>query len=493
MQITLRGVGYTYPGAIEPTLTAITATFPSGWTGIVGPNGSGKTTLARIACGLTTPLVGSIHIPSSAYAFCEQHVLEPPANAAELACSWDRGTLRLRSQLGIGDDWAWRFESLSAGERKRLQLACALASSPDILVLDEPTNFLDAATRETIIQVLHGYQGIGLLISHDRELLDGLVERCACVERGRCTLRPGTYSAAHEQAELERSARMRARSVARRELKRLENEKQRRAAEAQRAQAHRSGRHLDPHDHDGRARLGIYIVSGQDGKKASLNSTFANRVAAAQETLQNLEVNKRYDASLWFDTAPHPRKTLLRVDEATIPLGEERSLHCPPLAIGNREHVGISGSNGTGKTTLLRHLLSQVPRDIAVLSIVQEPDAAAMHAFLAQVRTLPREQLGRVLSVVAQLGSRPEALLESDSPSPGELRKLMLGVGILGNPDLIVMDEPTNHLDIVATEALEQMLSSCPCALVLVSHDEHLLQMACTTRWHLDHGAVEIS
>lgn len=493
MQITLRGVGYTYPGAIEPALTAITATFPAGWTGIVGPNGSGKTTLARIACGLLVPCAGSTHIPSSAFAFCEQHVLEAPANAVDLGCSWDRDALRLRSQLGIGDDWAWRFESLSAGERKRLQLACALASNPDILVLDEPTNFLDSATRETIIQVLRGYQGIGLLISHDRELLDALVERCACVEQGQCTLRPGTYTTAHDQAELERSTTVRARSVARRELKRLESEKQRRAVEAQRAQAHRSGRHLDPHDHDGRERLGRYIVSGQDGKKASLNSTFAGRVAAAQEAVRNLEVSKRYDASLWFDTAPHPRKTLVRIDEITVPLGEERSLHCPPLVVGNRDHVGISGVNGAGKTTLLHHLLDQVPPDITVLSIAQEPDAAATQAFLAQARALPREQLGRALSVVAQLGSRPEALLESDTPSPGELRKLMLGVGILGNPDLIVMDEPTNHLDIVATEALERMLSSCPCALVLVSHDKHLLQATCATQWHLAHGVVEVS
>lgn len=493
MQITLRGVGYTYPGAPCATLSDVTLTFACGWTGIVGPNGSGKTTLASLVCGYATPTCGAISSPSLRAAYCAQRVDVAPPLAAEFACDWSRLAVRLRAQLAIEDDWPWRFDTLSAGERKRLQLACALAIEPDVLVLDEPTNFLDAPTRERIIESLRSFGGVGLLISHDRELLDALATKCVFVEDGRCTMRPGTYSAARAQAELERTATQARRVQAVRNLNRLEEEKRRRSAEAARAHANRSGRGLDPHDHDAREKLGRYIVSGQDGKKGRLSSAMDSRLAAARQTLETAMVSKRYEGNVWLDTAPHQRKTLVRLEECSLALGDDRVLSVPALSLGHRDHVGVTGPNGGGKSTLVRHLIGRVPTDIPLLYLPQEPDAAHAQRVLDQLRALPDTQRGQVLSIVAQLGSRPQALAASDSPSPGELRKLMLALGILARPALIVMDEPTNHMDITATEALQRMLPSCPCAVLVVSHDSGLIDAVATTaRWEVDEGAVQV-
>ena len=96
---------------------------------------------------------------------------------------------------------------------------------------------------------------------------------------------------------------------------------------------------------------------------------------------------------------------------------------------------------------------------------------------------LPSVQRGRVLSIVALLNSDPNRILEGDSISPGEMRKLMLALGILDSPELIVMDEPTNHLDLGSTEALERMLSGYPGALLLVSHDAAFIQAATSIVW----------
>ncbi len=89
------------------------------------------------------------------------------------------------------------------------------------------------------------------------------------------------------------------------------------------------------------------------------------------------------------------------------------------------------------------------------------------------------------MTAVSRLGSRPASLLGSDEPSPGELRKLLLGLGIARQPYLIIMDEPTNHLDLPSIECLEEALADCPCGLLLVSHDKQFLKRLTRIRWHI--------
>ncbi|MBF0916351.1 MAG: ATP-binding cassette domain-containing protein, partial [Atopobium sp.] len=121
--------------------------------------------------------------------------------------------------------------------------------------------------------------------------------------------------------------------------------------------------------------------------------------------------------------------------------------------------------------------------DIKVLYIPQEPDIAQKENTLKKIRELPSVQRGQVLSVVAQLNSDPDCILEGDTVSPGEMRKLMLAQGMLESPELIVMDEPTNYLDLGSTVALERLLSEYPGALLLVSHDLSLIDSATSIKW----------
>lgn len=125
MQLNLSNVTYTYPSSPEPTLRSVTATFPCGWTGIVGDNGCGKTTLVRIVCGLLEPDAGSVTRGLVA-AYCAQDATEPPPGLEDFACAYDGIAVRLRSDLRIDDGWAWRYDTLSGGQQKRLQVACAL-------------------------------------------------------------------------------------------------------------------------------------------------------------------------------------------------------------------------------------------------------------------------------------------------------------------------------------------------------------------------------
>ena len=495
MQLVLSGVSYAYPAAREAVISNVTITFPTGWTALLGDNGCGKTTLARIACGLLQPDAGSV-TRGLVCSYVAQDADEPPEGLADFALDYGRGARELREAFRIADDLPWRFSELSFGERKKLQVATALWSRPDVLVADEPTNHLDADARAELAVALARFRGIGILVSHDRDLVDALASRCASFEPGGIVVRPGGYSAAHDQAELERSAAAAERANAKRELARLSAEKDKRAHEAARADARRSKRNLDPRDHDAKGKIDLAVYTGKDGQAGRLSSQMDARVAAAQERLAAARVQKRYDGDLWMDAEPSRRRTVLHVPATTISCGPEGALEIPELWVGNTDHVGIVGPNGAGKSTLLAHLrvllanATDAGLGIETLDIPQELPATARDALVARVSGLAPAERGRVLSTVAQLNSDPDRILEGGRTSPGELRKLMLAEGILRRPALIIMDEPTNHLDLHSTEALERALAAYPGALVLVSHDRRFLS-ACTSRtWEVRDGRV---
>ena len=484
MQLNLSNIEYCHPQAEEPILRGITVAFPQGWTGIVGDNGCGKTTLARVASGQIAPDSGSVG-PALVSAYCTQDASVAPSNLQEFAVAYDKGALRLMQALGLEDDWPWRYETLSGGQQKRLQVACALWVEPDVLVMDEPTNHVDASTREIIFQALKGFGGIGILISHDRALLDGLCSQCLFMGNGTATMRPGGYTQAHGQASLERESSLRVREDLRREKRRIEREAQRRREVAAQKESQKSLSGIAKHDGDARYKKRIAIIHGTDGIATKQAGTMEARAARAAEQLASIRVEKRYDANIWLEATPSRRPVLLRLEATKLPLGERR-LAVPPLYVGRSDHIGLVGDNGCGKTTLVKHLVARMPEGVRVLYIPQEPSEGEQLEARTRLRALTSEARGRVLSIVAQLNSEPDRLLEGDTISPGEMRKLMLALGILGSPELIIMDEPTNHLDLGSTEALERVLATFPGALLLVSHDAALLGATTTIMWRIE-------
>ena len=503
MQLNLSNIEYTYPLAVEPTIRNVTATLPAGWTGFVGDNGSGKTTLARVVCGFLQPDVGVVS-PSLFSTYCAQSTEEPPGNLEDFAVAYDRAAIKLRNELSIEDEWPWRYNTLSCGQQKRLQVACALWSAPDVLVVDEPTNHVDASTRHALFTALSKFKGIGVLISHDRVLLDALCSQCLFIANGTATMRPGGYSQAFSQVALERSSAIHAREIAQKEKVRTEREAQRRREEASRVQARRSGKGITKNDSDARAKRRHYIISGQDGKAGKLSARMQSRLGKAEDDVADSKVEKRYDAHVWLNAEPSKRKVLFRMGPGRIAVGESL-LSLPALFIGNTDHIGLVGDNGSGKTTLVKKIIASISADTSlintslmdatsantgcadtkVLYIPQEPDMLQKEKTLKKMRELSSAQRGQVLSIVAQLNSDPDCILEGDTVSPGEMRKLMLALGILESPELLVMDEPTNYLDLGSTEALERLLSVYPGALLLVSHDASLVSSATSITWRI--------
>lgn len=504
MQLALSRVTYTHPAAQDPILNNVTIAFPQGWTGLLGDNGCGKSTLAKIACGLLKPNSGAVSGNLLA-AYCPQEADEAPAILTDFALDFGREARSLRDRLDLTDDMSWRWDELSFGERKKLQIACSLWQRPDVLAIDEPTNHLDREARAQLTGLLASFTGVGILVSHDRELLDALADRCASFEASgphretRIVIRPGGYSQASSQAERERMAAIDERKRAKEHLARLSAEREQRAQEAARADAKRSKRGLDPKDKSARAKIYLAIVSGQDGARGKLLRQMDGRMAAAQDRAAATFIPKRYDGSLFLNAEPSSRKTVLHIPAGRIPCGAG-TLELPELFVGNTEHIGIIGPNGAGKTTLLDHIRELLARDgaeggrrLSVLDIPQEPSPGQREHILGNIRRLSPIDRGRVLSCVAQLNSDPSRILEGAATSPGELRKLMIARGLLDAPSLIIMDEPTNHLDLHSVEALEQALAQFGGALLLVSHDHAFLRACTNITWEIEASVLKVT
>jgi ATPase subunit of ABC transporter with duplicated ATPase domains len=494
-QLTLTDIEFAYPGMGTPLFENLTVQFPAGtWTGIVGANGSGKTTLLQVATGALPPAHGGVHAQGPALYVAQRTDDAPPLLADFI---WAPDAAALKSRLRIGDDWPERWDTLSHGERKRVQIATALWLEPAILALDEPTNHIDADARALLTGVLKNFRGAGLLVSHDRELLDELCTRCLMLEPPRATLRPGNITAALAQQEIDEQTAQSESDALKRAASRLRAEAQRRHVIAQQKTAAARGSHQkkpSKNDPDGRTMRGLAKLTGKDAVANRLARQMKTRAARVEKERASIQVTKHYETGIRVDGASFsPRDFLLRLPAGTLPLGasdehgHQRHLRFPDLAIGGADRIALTGANGTGKSTLIRHILANLRLPVEKLVCVpQEISAADSRALLGQIKKLPNDERGRIMTTISRLGSRPARLLESAQPSPGEVRKLLLALGIVRGPHLIVMDEPTNHMDLPGILCLEEALADCPCALLLVSHDRVFLEKTTRTRWHLD-------
>ncbi len=481
MQLSLTNISYAYPDAAAAVLRDVNAVFPEGWTGIIGDNGCGKTTLALIAARSICPDTGSVG-PTLFSVYCQQDSTEVPPELFDLASDWGQEGRKVRELLHIEDDWFWRYRTLSGGQQKRIQIACALYQRPDVLVMDEPTNDLDAETRLLVKDALASFRGIGILISHDRDLLDSLVTRSLVFDGTGVSMRPGGYTKVSEQVASERASAIKERSDIKREVKRITDEAQRRSEEASRQKRKRSRSGLDKKDSDARERIGRAIVSGKDGVAGKLSSTMNRRVDKAAARLSESAVTKRYDHRIGGYGVAVKADFVAHLESGVISAGDF-AIHVPELWVAPTDHVVMTGKNGTGKSLITRAIIGSVPESIRCAYVPQEVGQTQRDRAIASLRQYDQDQKGRILSMVARLNSDPDRLLDGSELSPGELRKLLLAEQLLQDPGFLVLDEPTNHLDVGSIEALQNMIVDFPGAVLLVSHDPALVDAVSQICW----------
>ncbi|MDQ2136680.1 ABC-F family ATP-binding cassette domain-containing protein [Alcaligenaceae bacterium B3P038] len=482
--------------------------------GLVGCNGAGKSVLAHVLIGAVMPDTGQI-VRTVPVAYVPQAIAPAPhATIASLAGlrdvfaaldRIDRGIVHaadhdlLEGRWDMPAQWARNVAAaglrpldphadattLSGGECTRVALIGALLSGAGMLILDEPTNHLDAPARDWLRQQLARWQGAALVISHDRELLDGMDR---IVELSPAGLRSygGNYSVYRDAREREDAAAHAALAHAR---------NARRVADRTRQKQHDA--QLKRQTHNAKAAQtanlpGILLGRRKDNAQAHAGREHARETAARaslNDAVQTAAANVRPAGEVALmlpDTAvPAGRRVAELID--AVPPYPDGAPAISAMLIGPMR-IGVTGPNGSGKTTLLRLLDGTLaPRagrcDAFVPTATLDQHA---HALLAPERSV-LEQLaywacplpdGVLRSHLALLGltaghvTRPAASL-----SGGERLKAALACALWRKhpAQLLLLDEPTNHLDLASVQAFESALAQYAGAMVVVSHDRRFL------------------
>jgi ATPase subunit of ABC transporter with duplicated ATPase domains len=491
--IHLRGVTYAYTSAtpiLREASLDLSAT-GSRWVGLVGANGAGKTTVLRLLAGALAPTGGTIAVQGDLRMLVPQDADDLTADVVGFAASWDGAAARLRGRLELDpDQLEARWPSLSPGQRKRWQVAAALVAAPDLLLLDEPTNHLDGAARDLLVAALAGFRGLGVIVSHDRSVLDRLTDRTLRLHRGRLTLHAGGYSDAAARWRAAEAAEHEAHDRAMREERRIRRQladARRARSDTERGTAAARRRGDDPEARSAGAR---FVAARAERAHAKRAAAAHSRLERARADADGFDLAREPGGAVAAEHVRSERQVLAQLVGDVEHAGGGVLLHDVDLVLRRGDRIRVAGANGAGKTSLLRALTDVlVARGEQVGLLPQELDVPAEE--VRRVRATDPATRGRLLGVVALLGVDPDRVLVTDDPSPGEARKLALAGLLTGPASVLVLDEPTNHLDLPSIERLEEALVSWPGALLLVTHDEALATAATTARWEVRDGEVQ--
>ncbi len=490
-------VAFSHGGAV-PLLEDVELHLGPGWTGIVGENGAGKTTLLGLLAGHVRPERGHVRRdPAGArVVLCPQTVDSLSDAITRFAEDPGGEAAALRGRLDLVAEDLQRWPTLSPGERKRWQIGAALAEAPEILLLDEPGNHLDAEARRLLFGALRRFDGVGLLVSHDRALLDALTTTTLRIHQCGVHVYRGRYADARAAWEAEAAHARDEREAAQGEEKRAARKLDQARRDLASIDAARSAksRMKNKNDHDARSMGRKFVINAAD-KRVGRNVGVARAdLSRASAEVSRHRVEKELGGDLYVDWERPTQAWPFLLEKPVLCAGEAEVLRDVRLAVPRDGRIRIEGKNGAGKSTLLGALAAaaRIPRE-QVLYLPQDLPADARRALLAEARKLDPAARGRTLSLVATLGTDPERILASAEPSPGEARKLAIALGLGRRAAALLLDEPENHLDLPSLERLERTLEGYPGAIVMVSHDVSFARRAKRVGRGIEGGRVGLT
>jgi ATPase subunit of ABC transporter with duplicated ATPase domains len=316
--------------------------------------------------------------------------------------------------------------------------------------------------------------------------MENLCEQFLFIESSGIDFRRGKLSEVVAQRKSENESALKQLDIKKLEITKLEKEYARRSEIVDKGKKMISKRNIDRKDRDAKGKVDLARLTDKDAIGGRLKTLMQARVEKAKTELQYIDVKREYKTGVMLSGSFSHRNFLLNIDASTLNLSPNKTLTFSNLVISSRDRIGLTGINGSGKSRLIRYILNHINSEKENITYIpQEISIEETKVLMSEIHALPNEQLGKLLIIISRLGSDAKRILNTEIPSPGETRKLLLGLGITKNPHIIIMDEPTNHMDLVSIECLEEALQNVSCALLLVSHDKTFLENVTTTEWEI--------
>ncbi len=484
---------------------ATAAIRPRSRVGLIGRNGAGKSTLMKVIIGQLEADEGDIEMPRrTRLGYIAQEAPSGDATPFDtvLAADVERAVLMAEADtcadmhrlgdihdrllaidaygaparasrilLGLGFDEEMQgraLDSYSGGWKMRVALAALLFSEPDVLLLDEPSNHLDLEATLWLETFLKAYGGTLVVISHERDLLNNVVDTILHLDRGKITLYAGGYDD-FERQRAERAAQLAA------------------AKASQDAQ---------------RARLQDYIA--RNSARASTAKQAQSRAKMLAKMQPIAAIAEDPSLSFAFPSPTELKPPLITLEMAAVGYADAKAvLRSLNLRIDPDDRIALLGRNGNGKTTLARLLAAQLaPMDGAIKASAKmrvgyftQYQVEELHGDDTPLQHMNRAMEGQTPGAVrAQLGrfgfSGDKATTAASKLSGGERARLALALITRDAPHLLILDEPTNHLDVDAREALVQALNDYDGAVILISHDRHMVELTADRLVLVENGAA---
>ena len=479
---------------------------PRSRVGLIGRNGAGKSTLMKVMIGQIEADDGSIDMPRKTrigYIAQEAPSGQTTPIDAVLAADTERAALlaeaehchdpdrvgeihdrliaidaytaearaaRILVGLGFDADMQQRpLDSYSGGWKMRVALAALLFSEPDLLLLDEPSNHLDLEATLWLESFLKSYPAMMVVISHERDLLNNVVDNILHLEGGKVTLYAGGYDS-FERQRAERIAQLAA------------------------ARANQDAQ---------RAKLQDYVARNSARASTAKQAQSRAKMLAKMQPIAAMAE----DPTLSFDF-PSPdelKPPLVTLDMAAVGYTADKPiLRRLNLRLDPDDRIALLGRNGNGKTTLARLLAAQLAPmegDMAKsgkmrVGYFTQYQVEELHGDDTPLEHMTRVMTGKTPAAVrAQLGrfgfSGDRAVTKVGKLSGGERARLALALITRDAPHMLILDEPTNHLDVDAREALVQALNAYDGAVVIVSHDRHMIELTADRLVLVDDGTAQ--